>query len=35
MRTKRITRARRIVQTACFAFLLYGVFLYDRPVRTP
>ena len=35
MRTKRITRARRIVQTICFASLLYGAFFYDRPVRTP
>ncbi len=35
MTTKRITLTRRIVQTACFAFLLYGVFLYDKPVRTP
>jgi len=35
MSAKRITLTRRIVQTACFALLLYGVFLYDTPVRTP
>jgi len=35
MKTKKITWARRIVQTACFVFLLYGVFFYDKPVRTP
>jgi len=35
MTTKRITLARRIVQTACFALLLYGAFFYDKPLRTP
>ncbi len=34
MRAKKITRARRITQTVCFASLLYGAFFYDRPVRT-
>ena len=35
MRVKRITLWRRAVQTACFAVILYGVFLWEKPVATP
>ena len=35
MRIKRITFWRRIVQTACFVVILYGVFLWEKPVATP
>jgi ferredoxin len=35
MGTRRITLWRRAVQAVCFAVILYGVFLWDRPVATP
>jgi polyferredoxin len=35
MKPKHITLWRRIVQAFCFAALLYGVFLWGKPIATP